>query len=43
MMRVAVYVALAVIAFSVVALVGAKAFLKKSWSDTVKWLFEFFS
>jgi len=33
----------AALLFSAVALLAAKVFLKRSWRETLAWLFEFFS
>jgi hypothetical protein len=43
MLTIAICILGALAAFSVIALFAAKVFLKKSWRDTVAWLFEFFS
>ena len=42
-MSVIITIVAAVVLFSAVALVAAKVFLKKSWRETIDWMFEFFS
>jgi hypothetical protein len=42
-MSIIITILAAVVVFSAVALVAAKVFLKKSWRETIDWLFEFFS
>ncbi len=37
------YILAAILIFSAIALVAARLFLKKSWRETIAWLFEFFS
>jgi len=43
MLSVISYIVAALVIFSIIALVAAKVFLKKSWRETLRWLFEFFS